>query len=370
VLALLLVVAIGLAAGCAPKTPDTGTPNKGLQISAMVKENATSSGYDAVPVLWNVTQNTLQSSGASVLHVDDQDQGYGLSWSSGSPPLAVERWSNSNRLTPVAAKELTILVPPTGMQQSSGSDGFRARWYAPEENAFVTYGITPDGTGVTITEQSLASGSKAQTLAVPVPSGLTQPDVLYGSGSIAKGFVLLEAPEAKGVFTKPLLLWLLRLNKGIATWVQCGDASAFNGGFYSGQDPSFVRVGSLIYFTHGHGKIGCIDTATAAPSVTLPEKINALLQKLYQQGPTDAEGPLQAHLASDKGVLIIGYPDAGWNELYYAVDASGTALGNLRATKTSVTSFDAQGRQGFSLPFKDTQWTVLFPSIDLFESSR
>jgi hypothetical protein len=49
------------------------------------------------------------------------------------------------------------------------------------------------------------------------------------------------------------------------------------------------------------------------------------------------------------------------------VDASGMALGSLRATKTSVTSFDAQGRQGFSLPFKDTQWTVLFPSIDLFE---
>jgi len=96
----------------------------------------------------------------------------------------------------------------------------------------------------------------------------------------------------------------------------------------------------------------------------LPEKINILLPQLYSKGPTNTEGPLQAQLASDNGTLIIEYPDANWDSLYYAVDASGTVLGNLHVDKTSITSFDAKGKQGSSI---STPGSISFPSIDLFE---
>src|SRR5674476_424022 len=117
----------------------------------------------------------------------------------------------------------------------------------------------------------------------------------------------------------------------------------------AGQEPSLARVGSLLYFTHSHTKIGCIDTAATSPLVTVPENINTLLTKLFKEGPQNAEGPLQAQLASDNGTLIIEYPDANWDSLYYAVDASGTVLGHLHVDKTSMTSFDAGGKQGSSI---------------------
>jgi hypothetical protein len=261
------------------------------------------------------------------------------------------------------SKDLSLLVLPVGMQSANI---VRARWYVPGKNVFVAIGM-PDGTVVTITEQGLASGSKAQTLAVPVPSGL-QPDVLYGSGSIADGFVLFEAPQDKAPFAKPFSLWLLRISDGTTSWVRCGDASAFGGGFYSGEGPSFTRVGSLIYFTRGHTKIGCIDTAAVSPSVTFPETLNALLTKLYGEGPTDAEAPLMAHLASDSDTLIVEYPDMYWNTVYYAVDASGTVLGSLHVDRTSIVSFDGKGQQGFTLKTPGSPGYVSFPSIDLFES--
>jgi len=66
-------------------------------------------------------------------------------------------------------------------------------------------------------------------------------------------------------------------------------------------------------------------------------------------------------------MLIIEYPDANWNALYYAVDASGTVLGSLRSDKTSITSFDANGKQGSSFPFKNALDGISLPSIDLFQ---
>jgi hypothetical protein len=138
----------------------------------------------------------------------------------------------------------------------------------------------------------------------------------------------------------------------------------FGGNIFSDQMPSFARVGPLLYFTHSFGKIGCIDTAAASPSITVPENINTLLAKLRESGPKNAEGPIQAQLANDNGTLIIEYPDANWNGLYYAVDASGTVLGNLHVEKTSTTSFDAKGKQGSSIP---TPGSISFPSPDLFQ---
>jgi hypothetical protein len=353
-LSILLAVVLA-ATGCAPKV----VPVEGLQVSAMMLTNVTSSAYDTVPFKWNVRQNTLQSTGTSVLHANNTNGEAVLCWRSGSPLLAVQRWE----LMTATSRDLNLLVPPVGMESASS---VRARWYVQKENAFVAFG-GQNGTDIMITQQSIASGSKAQTLTVPVPSGL-QVDVLYGGGSVANGFVLFEAPQDKAPFTKPFSIWLLRISNGTTTWVRCGDASAFGGGFYSGEGPSFTRVGSLIYFTRGHTKIGCIDTAAASPSVTLPETLNTLLAKVYSAGPTDAEAPLMAHLASDSDTLIVECSDMYWNSVYYAVDASGTVLGSLHVDKTSIVSFDAKGQQGFTLKTPGSPGYVSFPSIDLFES--
>ena len=355
------------------------------KISMMEKTNVTSSGdynapstqYDAAPFMWDVVQNTLRSSGTAVLHVNDVDNsGDMLRWCSGSPLLAVQQWSNRDKvpLATVTAKDLTLLVPPAGMQYIT-SDSL-VRWYVPEEKAFVTAPSqllvsspqkTLDGTTITITEHALASGSKAQSLTVPVPSGMWQIVVAYGSGSMNNGFVLVEASQANAAMNAPGSLWFLRMNGGKARWIRCGDLCGFGGSLFAAINPSFARIGSLLYFVHGHGKIACIDTAAPSPSITWPEKINALLDDIYQKGGTDPAAPIPADLASDNGLLIIEYPDVNWNRVYYAVDGSGTVLGSLRADKTSVTSFDAKGKRGSSLPFKNASDNISLPSVDLFE---
>jgi len=366
-----ILLVLVLATGCAPNV----IPVEGPQISMMVETNFTSSEYDAgALLLWNIGQSTLQISGTSVVHVTDFDNGgLPLFWQPGSPVRVVQQWNYLSKKSLVAtiSKDVNLLAPPEGMQYLSTKDGSIKRWYASDENAFVSIpeqpGLsdeTPGTKTITITEQGVASGSKAQTLAVPIPSSLTRiEDVLYGSGSITNGFVLVETRDPV-VTNAPASLWLLRINNGTGSWVRCGDLSAFDGNF-AGQDPSFARVGSILYFTHSHTKIGCIDTAAASPSVTLPENINTLLTQLYSKGPTNTEFPLQADLASDNSMLIIEYPDANGNgAYYYAVDASGTILGSLYGDKTSITSFDAKGKQGSSIP---TPGSISFPSIDLFE---
>jgi hypothetical protein len=246
---------------------------------------------------------------------------------------------------------------------------FVARWSVLEDNSFVT---TPSellvaSSGETLDKRSMVIGEDLEAEAIALPSGLTQIEVLYGSGNLENGFVLIEGSEANAANNTPGALWLLRRFHRVTTWIRYGDLSEFGGNLIAGQDPSFARVGSLLYFTHSHTKIGCIDTAATSPSVTFPETINTLLAKLYREGPTNAEWPLQAQLASDNGTLIIAYPDANWNGIYYAVNASGTVLGSLRADKTSVTSFDANGKQGATLPLKDALNNVRLPSLDLFQ---
>ena len=366
----ILLAVVLVTTGCTPKV----VPVEGPQISMMVETNFTSSEYDAGSLLlWDIGRNTLQTSGTSVVHVIDLDNGgLPLFWQPGSPVRVVQQWGipSKKALLAMTSKDVNLLVPPTGMQYLFTKDGSIKRWYASDENAFVSIPEQPrlsDETlgakTITITEQGVASGSKAQTLAVPIPSNLTRiEDVLYGSGSITNGFVLVETRDPV-VTNAPASLWLLRINNGTGSWVRCGDLSAFDGNF-AGQDPSFARVGSILYFTHSHTKIGCIDTAAASPSVTLPENINTLLTQLYSKGPTNTEFALQAQLSSDNGTLIIEYPDANWNALYYAVDGSGTVLGSLYVDKTSIVSFDAKGKQGSSIP---TPGSISFPSIDLFQ---
>ena len=365
-LSILLAVVLA-ATGCAQKV----VPIEGPQVSMMLKTNFTSSEYDASSLLlWNIGQNTLQSSDTSVVHVSDFNNGGILCWQPGSPVRVVQQWSYLSKkpLLTTTSKDVDLLVPPVGMQYLVRKDGGIRRWYVSDENAFVSVpaqpGLLNETTGtktITITEQGVASGSKAQILTVPLPSGLTQMVVEYGSGSIEKGFVLFDATEPNA--TLPRLILLLRLNSGEATWLWCDDA--FGGIITSDQGSSFARVGSLLYFTHTDMKIGCIDTSATSLSVTLPETINTLYAKLHREQPTyDTPYNVQAQLASDNGTLIIEYPDANWNGLYYAVDASGTILGSLRSDKTSITSFDAKGKQGSSI---NTPGSISFPSIGLFQ---
>jgi hypothetical protein len=336
----------------------------------MVETNFTASEYDAGSlILWNIGQNTLQTSGTSVVHVSDFNNGGPLSWQPGSPVRIVQQWGIPSKkpLIATTSKDVDLLTPPEGMQYLSTKDSSIRRWYASDENAFVSVPLeldapangTLDGRTLTITEQGVAAGSKAQTLTVPVPSGLIQMGVGYGSGSIANGFVLVETSGKTE--SSP---WLLRMNDGAGSWANCGDLSAFGGDIFSDQDASFAHVGSLLYFTHSHGKIFCIDTAAASPSISVPENINTLLAKLWNTSPKGAEGPIQAELYSDNGVLILGYPNADWNWSCYAVDASGTILGHLDMNETSVVSFDAEGKQGSSVPISGS---ISFPSSDLFQ---
>jgi hypothetical protein len=232
---------------------------------------------------------------------------------------------------------------------------------------------TLDGTSLTVTEKSIwqtaVPAMKTLTLTTTVPTGLKQMEILYGSGSTRKGFVLVETAPANTSMNTPDSIWLLRMSGGIGVWVNYGDLAAFGGNIFSDLPPSFVQVGALLYFTHGNSGIGCIDTAAAAPSITVPEKLNVLLTKLYSGAPADAVYAVPAQLANYSNGLLIKYPDTDWNSIYYAVDASGTVLGSLRADKTSVTSFDANGKQGSSLPLPNAAGSISLPSTDLFQAN-
>ena len=258
------------------------------------------------------------------------------------------------------------------------------RWYsvdAVEGESFLTtqgeilmssFQKTLDAPIMTVTEKSMSQTAvpapKTLTWATTVPSGLARMEILYGSGSTGKGFVLVEASPANAPINTPDSMWLLRMNSGVGSWVDCGDLSAFGGNIFSDLAPSFARVGSLLYFTHSHSGIGCIDTAAASPSITVPEKLNTLLDKLYSETPADAVYAVPAQLASYGNGLIIEYPDTDWNSMYYAVDESGTVIGTLKADKTSVTVFDAKGEQGSSLPLQNAAGSISLPSIDLFQA--
>jgi len=379
VLVLALVAAIGLATGCAPKTAVRDVQVHMMRyVTPNLPMDTPAPDYDAVPLVWDIGQNTVTNSQTPVVHVNGKYSTYPLHWSTGAPLLAVQVWdySSNKPLLTTTSDKTQILVPPEGTQHSSAaylSPGL-SRWYAPIENAFVSvpHELGPlssqktlDGLTVPITESPLAPGSQAQTLTVPAPSGLSQLTVVYGSGSTNSGFVL--AVGWKGRVTTSLLL--LRMNNGKATWVQCTDTTGHGTDLIEGQSASFARIGPLLYFTHAHGKIYCVDTSATTPSVTVPEKINTLLERLRREGPTTIQAPLQASLASDGGILIIGYPDVTWDTtMYYAISASGEAIGNLYADATSITSFDGQGLRGTPVPVDNARDVLSFPSVDLFEN--
>jgi hypothetical protein len=382
VLVLLLITAISLAAGCAPKAAV-----KGIQIAAMVDSSPdwSSPEYDMLRFVWDIGQSTLQSSGTPAFHVNSSS-GFEPQWSSGSPLLVVQHWAeektsaSTTELVTTTSKDVSILIPPEGARYSplTGEPPARCRWYTPEDNAFLTVpqllssypsAKTLDGTTVTITEYPLAVGSKTQTLTVPVPSGLTFVEVLYGSGSMTTGFVLVRALKADvnlDASTWDASILLLRINNGKATWIQCGQVAESDG---SDQSPSRARVGTLVYFTHSHEKIACIDTAASLPTITWPKRINTLLDGFQKQKRANASQLILPRLASDSGLLIIGYPDVDWKQHYYAVDATGTVLGSLSVSGTYIECFDAKGKARDYLQFKGMQQDIpCFPSIDLFES--
>ncbi len=383
----ILLAMVLAATGCAPKVIPVEEPT----VSMLMKTNAMSSAYDAVPLTWNVGLNTLQSSGTTVLHADNPTGGAKLYWlapSPATPICVVQQWGVKDRLPLMTAKaenDLDIYTPPVGMQYQPAMGAPFAetfvRWYAGESESFLTTkGEIPrsssqaalDGTILTVTEKSMwqtaVPAPKTLTLTTTVPTGLKQMEILYGSGNTENGFVFVEASPADVQMNTSDSIWLLRMSGGIGSWVDCGDLSAFGGNIFSDLPPSFARVGSLLYFTHGHSGIGCIDTVAASPSITVPEKLNALLDKLYSGTPADAVYAVPAQLASYGNGLIIEYPDTDWNSIYYAVDESGTVIGTLKADKTSVTVFDAKGEQGSSLPLQNAAGSISLPSIDLFQA--
>lgn len=381
-LTVLVVVVIGIVAGCAPNV----VPKEERTVSMLMEANVTETAFDVVPLTWDAERNTLTSSNVNILHSNSPADVAKLYWSAASqskPVYIAQQWGINGNLsfsTTIPQNELEICTPPAEMQYQYGMGAPArppfVRWYAAESGSFLTTQgeilasssqTTLDGTIMTVTEKSAGQmpDPKTLTLSVAVPSGLTHMVVLYGSGSTEKGFVCVEASPANTPRNTPDSIWLLHMNDGAGSWVDCGDLSAFNGNIFSDQTASFARVGSLLYFTHGQGKIGCIDTAAASPSIAVPEKINALLAKLWNSGPQNAGYPIQARLASDNGMLIITYPDAGWLGSYdYAVDASGTFLGSLYENNDSIVSFDARGKQGSSIP---ASGSVSFPSIDIFQ---
>jgi len=300
-----------------------------------------------------------------------------LHWSTGAPLLAVQVWdySSNKPLLTATSDNAQILVPYEGTQHSSSaylSPGL-SRWYAPAANAFFTvpHELVPPASQkrtIVLTQYPLASSSETRTWIVPVPSGLAQIVVLYGSGSIENGFVLADIPGKSADNVARFDLWLLRMGLGKVKWVKCVNTSDADLNLFTDQDASFARIGSLLYFTHAQGKIYYIDMWSPAPSVTTPEKINTLLDRLRREGPTTTQAPLQALLACDGGVLIIGYPDANWNITYYATLFSGEVIGHLYADATSITSFDSQGHRGTSVLVDNARGLLSFPSFDLFES--
>jgi hypothetical protein len=378
VLVLALVAAIGLVTGCAPKAAV-----KGSQINMMtyalrnLPMDTPPPDYDAVPLVWDIRQNTMTLSQIPVVHVDGKYADYPLKWSSGSPLLAVQTWDpmDNKPLLTATSNGAQILVPPDGARHSSpdGAGAGMSRWYAPAANAFVTvpHELVPPASQkrtIVLTQYPLASGSETRRVIVPVPSGLAQIVVLYGSGSVDNGFVLADIPGKSADNVARFDLWLLRMGLGKVKWVKCINTSDADLNLFTDQDASFARVGSLLYFTHAHGKIYCVDTAAASPSVVAPEKINMVLEQLYKKGPANTEGPLQASLASDNGILIIGYPNYSWDREYYAVSSSGDTLGFFYADGTSATCFDGQGKRGTHVAVDNARGVLSFPSFDLFES--
>src|SRR5450830_10016 len=378
VLVLALVAAIGLATGCAPKTAVRDVQVHMMRyVTPNLPMDTPAPDYNAVPLVWNIGQNTVTNSQTPVVHVNGKYSTYPLHWSTGAPLLAVQVWdySSNKPLLTATSDNAQILVPPEGTQHSSSaylSPGL-SRWYAPKENAFVTvpHELVPPASQkrtIVLTQYPLASSSETRTWIVPVPSGLAQIVVLYGSGSIENGFVLADIPGKSADNVARFDLWLLRMGLGKVKWVKCVNTSDADLNLFTDQDASFARIGSLLYFTHAHGKIYCVDTSAAAPSVTVPEKINTLLERLRREGPTTTQALLQALLACDGGVLIIGYPDVNWNTSYYATLFSGEVIGHLYADATSITSFDSQGHRGTSVLVDNARGLLSFPSFDLFES--
>src|SRR5450759_268533 len=156
----ILLATVLVATGCAQKV----VPVEGPQITMMVETNFTSSEYDAGSLLlWNIRQNTLQTSGTSVVHVIDLDNGgLPLYWQLGSPVRVVQQWSipDNKPLIRTTSKDVNLLAPPEGMQYLSTKDGSIKRWYASDENAFVSIpeqpGLSNETLGtktITIAEQ-------------------------------------------------------------------------------------------------------------------------------------------------------------------------------------------------------------------------
>jgi hypothetical protein len=72
--------------------------------------------YDAVPLVWDIGQNTVTNSQTPVVHVNGKYSTYPLHWFTGAPLLAVQVWdySSNKPLLTATSDNAQILVPPEG----------------------------------------------------------------------------------------------------------------------------------------------------------------------------------------------------------------------------------------------------------------
>src|SRR5450759_4283139 len=200
VMSIALIAAIGILAGCTPKA----VPIEGPDVSALMLTNVTASAYDAVPLTWSVGQNTLQSTGTTVLHANNTDGEAKLCWLAPTPATTidvVQQWGFKDKLplmTTKAQNDLNIYTPPEGMQYQPARGVLLTqpfvRWYsvdAVEGESFLTtqgeilmssFQKTLQGPIMTVTEKSICQTAvpppKTLTWATTVPSGLARMEIV------------------------------------------------------------------------------------------------------------------------------------------------------------------------------------------------
>src|SRR5664279_1712433 len=82
VLVLTLVAAIGLATGCTPKTAVRDVQVHMMRyVTPNLPMDTPAPDYDAVPLVWDIGQNTVTNSQTPVVHVNGKYSTYPLHWS-------------------------------------------------------------------------------------------------------------------------------------------------------------------------------------------------------------------------------------------------------------------------------------------------
>jgi hypothetical protein len=372
---LVLIVALCIVAstGC--------SRSAGVTPVTMVAEQGTNAAGETLTahlVTWDTQHGTLALSDTPIFQRSYYTDWPAVLWSPGSPFAALQRSVDQIQggikhqllmLQPAAADTM-VLAWPTKLALGMKA-GESVSWYAWDKKAFMCAPLemmaaaheTLNGKSLQITEYA----TPMTTVDAVLPSGLNHVATIYGSGSLADGFVLVETGSA-GVMTD--VFWLVRLSGGKATWLLCGDAPC--GGVIGGAGPQFARIVSRLYLIGGcRTKIAMIDTAAAKPVITYPKGMNRTFSSLITKTWKNPSGDIQFHpvLEGSGTVLELSLFDTASNaERTYALNEDGTVLGYLEAdAKGQLSCINARGQKLSSLSLPDCQY-LSSPSQDLFST--